>query len=302
MCLPERRVTNVEIAEKLDIDPAWVEQKLGIRERRLAGEGQLTSDLAVSAARIALTSAGLGHDAIDLVILATATPDRQAPSTACIVQSKLGMAQVPAFDVSAVCSGFVYAMTIAAQFLHTGISARALVIGADTFSRITDWSSGDCVFFGDGAGAVVLERSEDPGAFFLSRITADSLGIDHFTVPSGDRYFRMNRSGVYGAARQLVGRMACEVLEEAEVEPTDVGHVIPHQASVKLLRDIAVDIEVGFDKFWTNMDRVGNTAGATIPIALYDAWNSGTLKKNDWIMFLAAGAGMTAGAALYRWH
>ncbi|MGK9338006.1 3-oxoacyl-ACP synthase III family protein [Sinorhizobium meliloti] len=299
--LPSRAISNSELASSCRVDPAWVEKKLGIVERRVVAEDEQTSDLAAAACREALASAGISVDEINLLIVATATPDRQAPSTACTVLRKLGLERAIAFDVSAVCAGFMYAMATAANFLQSGSVRRALVVGADTFTRITDWSSDDCVFFGDGAGAVVLESRGGRTAPFYCSLTADSSALDFFTVPPAERQFKMDREGVYKTARRLLREVVNSTLAAAGVSSNEIAYVVPHQASLKLLGDVASDIGVGFDKFHLNMGRVANTAGATVPIAFAEAWGSGAFRPNDWTLFLAAGAGMTAGAALYRW-
>ena len=300
--VPERRLTNEEIASVVDVDPNWVRDKLGIQERRIAAEQELTSDMALSAARSALSVAGLDPSDVGLVVLATTTPDRQAPATACRVTQGLGIPEVPAFDLSAVCSGFLYALTTAAHCLQGGLRDTALVIGADAFSRITNWKSRDCVFFGDGAGAVILERSAADAAFFLSSLGADATGYDYFTIYPGDQHFSMDAKGVYCSAKEMVSGLAKRTLERAGLHPTDIDHVIPHQPSITLLKAISREVGVSFNKFWLHMDRYANTAAGTIPIALEDARRSGELKHGDWMLFAAAGAGMTSGVALYRWH
>lgn len=300
--LPSDRLTNEEIATHAPIDPDWVKLKLGIFERRIAGADETTSDLAAYAGCAALEDAGVDPKDVQMVIVATATPDRQAPATACYVLGKLGIRNVPAFDLAAVCSGFIYAVTTAAQFIENGYCDNALVIGADTFSRLTNWRSRDCVFFGDGAGAVYLERSEDPKAFFLGRLTADGVGQDHFTVRPDRPWFSIDTKGVYSSAMRLVPQVVREILRQAELEPCDIDHVIPHQASLTLLRDIASETGLSFNKFWLHMDRYANTAAATVPIALDQAVRSSTVNDGDWLLFAAAGAGMTSGAAVYRWH
>ncbi len=300
--LPADRVTNELIAKRAPIDPEWVKLKLGISERRIARADETTSDLAANAGRAALQDADIDPQSVQMVIVATTTPDRLAPATACYVQGQLGIRDVPAFDLAAACSGFIYAVTTAAQFIENGCCENALIIGADKLSRITNWHSRDCVFFGDGAGAVYLERSAEPEAFFLSRLTADGVGQDHFTVPPDSPWFSINPQGVYSSAKQLVTQVTREVLHQAQLEPCDIDHVIPHQASVTLLRDIARETGLSFNKFWLHMDRYGNTAAATVPIALAEAVRSSTVHDGDWMLFAAAGAGMTSGAAVYRWH
>ena len=300
--LPAERVTNELIAKRAPINPEWVRRKLGISERRIARADETTSDLAANAGRAALEDAEIAPEDVQMVIVATTTPDRLTPATACFVQGKLGIRDVPAFDVGAACSGFIYAVTTAAQFIENGCCENALVIGADTLSRLTNWDSHDCVFFGDGAGAVYIERSTDPKAFFLSRLTADGVGQEHFTVPPDSPWFSINSPAVYSSVKQLISQVTREVLRQAQLEPCDIAHVIPHQASITLLRDIASETGLSFNKFWLHMDRYGNTAAATVPIALSEAVHSSAVRDGDWMLFAAAGAGMTSGAAVYRWH
>lgn len=300
--VPEDCVTNELIATHAPIDLEWVRLKLGISERRIASADETTSDLAANAGRAALENADIDPQDVQMVIVATTTPDRLAPSTACYVQGKLGIHDVPAFDVAAACSGFIYAVTTAAQFIENECCENALIIGADTLSRVTNWQSRDCVFFGDGAGAVYLERSAEPQAYFLSRLTADGVGQEHFTVPPDSPWFSMDARGVYSSAKQLVSQVTGEVLRRARLEPCDIAHVIPHQASVTLLKDIASETGLSFNKFWLHMDRYANTAAATVPIALNEAVRSSAVREGDWMLFAAAGAGMTSGAAVYRWH
>lgn len=300
--LPDDCVTNEFLATQAPIDPEWVRLKLGISERRVARADESTADLAAMAGRAALEDAEIAPQDVQMVIVATMTPDRLTPATACYVQHQLGIRDVPAFDLGAACSGFMFAITTAAQFIENGCCDNALVIGAEKVSRITNWESRDCVFFGDGAGAVLIERSTDPDAVFLSQITADGVGLDHFTVPLESPWFSIDPQGVYSSAKRLVTRVTQEVLRQAQLEPCDIAHVVPHQASLTLLKDIACETGLSFNKFWLHMDRYGNTAAATVPIALGEAVRSSTVNDGDWLLFAAAGAGMTAGAAVYRWH
>ena len=299
---PDRRVSNETIAESAPVDPDWVREKLGVSERRICDPAQLTSDLAANAGFAALESASVDPDDVQMLIVATTTPDRMAPSTACLVQGKLNIRDTPAFDIGAACSGFLFAMTTAAQFIETGQCDNALVIGADTLSRVTDWTSRDCIYFGDGAGAAFVERSSCAKAYFRSSITADGCGQENFTVHPGASHFAIDPKGVYRSAKSLVSREASKVLKLAGLEPHEVDHVIPHQASTTLLKAIAEEIGVSFNKFWVHMDEYANTAAATVPIALNQAVLSDEVSDGDWLLIAAAGAGMTAGAAMYRWH
>lgn len=304
VALPETRLSNAEIARTRnpEIDCDWVEERLGILERRIADPATQTSDLAAEAARNALAAAGVRPESVDLLIVATATPDRQAPATACIAQAKAGLANAVAFDVSAVCSGFLFGLTTAAAFIRSGQARRALVVGADIFSRITDWSRKDCVFFGDGAGAALIEHSSHADRLFDAQLYSDGSRHEVFTVPAGERFFSMQAKGVIDAALYAVPRCVDAVTSRNGILPEDVDVVVPHQPSTNLLRNIAWRTGVPFQKFRTNMDRYANTAGATIPIVLHETLAQGAIRSGDLVLFASAGAGFTAGAAVHRWH
>ncbi|KAB0644783.1 3-oxoacyl-ACP synthase III family protein [Burkholderia latens] len=301
IALPERVVTNEELAITAGVNPSWATEKLGISGRRICGPSEHTSDLAATSARNAIDDSGLSDDDIDLVIVATATPDRRAPSTACLTLNKLGIDGVPAFDLSAVCSGFLFAMVTASQFVKSGMYENVLVIGADTFSKVTDWTRRDCVYFGDGSGAVVVQATWDSGAKFDALMSTGVEGVENFTIPTGQGYFEMAGGPVFESASTMVPKLIGSLLERSGLCPDDVDSVIPHQPSVHLLRRIAELSGLDFGKFHLSMDRLANTAGATIPIALWEARQAGRLKVGDLILFASAGAGMTAGAALMRW-
>ena len=298
---PDQVMTNDELAKRVKTNSDWIEKNLGIRQRRIAPKGMLTSDLATRAGARALEQAGLNAAELDLIILATATPDRKAPSTACFVQRDLGAVRAAAFDMNAVCSGFLYAMTVANQFIRSGEMRHILVIGADTFSTITDWNRRDCVFFGDGAGAVVLSRSEDPAGFFSSKIYADGKGHDNFTVLPEDRFFTMNGRAVYETGTVVLPAAIQTILKENSLTVDNIDWIVPHQPSIVILKKTAEILGVPFDKVCTNMDRYANTSSATIPLMLDEANRAGRFKKRDIIVFAAVGSGWTWGAAIYRW-
>jgi 3-oxoacyl-[acyl-carrier-protein] synthase III len=312
---PERVVTNDELAGKVGTSDEWVRSKLGIRERRVAAVDQSTSDLAVQAGTRALENAGVDASELDMIILATATPDRMAPATAPKVQHRIGARNAAAFDVNAVCAGFIYGLTVGAQFVGTGMSHKVLVIGADTFSRITDWSRRDCVFFGDGAGAVVLSQTDDESGFLCSRLYADGGGYEAFTVPAGGselpaspetlasglHTYRMDGHLVYETAIQVIPSALRSVLSKSGLQPADVDHVIPHQPSIRILEESARRLEIPFEKFHTNMDRYANTSSATIPLLLDEVNRSGAIKPGEIVGFVAVGAGWAWGASILRW-
>ena len=313
--VPKRVVTNEYLEGLVSTNAKWIESPQGIRERRVAADGEATSDLAANAARNALLNAKIRAEDIDLLIVATSTPDRLAPSTACIVQEKIGAFNAAAFDLAAVCSGFLYAMSVAAQFIAAGTYNNVLVIGADTFSRITDWTRRDCVFFGDGAGAAIMTHADDGEGFISLRLFADGRGKLAWTIPAGgserpatketveaqQHYFQMDGREVFNTAVTVLPKAILEVLSDANLTVDDVKCVIPHQPSIGILKETARILRMDFSKFHTNMDRYANTSGGTIPILLDEVNRSGLLQKNDVVLFAAVGSGWTWGAAIMKW-
>ena len=300
--VPEKILTNQDLERMAPTSASWVEENLGIKERHIAAEGEFTSDLASAAALDAINRGNLNPEDIELIIVATATPDRKAPSTACLVHEKIPIRHCcPAFDIGAVCSGFLYGMTIAAQFIQAGQYRKVLVIGADTFSKITDWNSRDSVFFGDGAGAVVMQRTEEPTAFFASEIYANGAGKDNFTVFPNDLHFTMNGKAVYETGSSVLPEAIQSLLRKHGFSIEDVSLVIPHQPSVRLLRKTAEVLGLPLAKMKMNMSRYANTAGATVPLLLDQTNKAGEIRCGDLLVFAAVGAGWTWGASLYRW-
>lgn len=300
--VPERVVTNAEVVGGVGTTSEWVEANVGVRERRIAKDDEFTSDLAAKAGLRAIEMAGIDKSEVDLIILATATPDRKAPSAACFAQMKMGITNgCPAFDIAAVCSGFLYAMTIGCQFIQTRMYRNVLVIGADTFSKITDWSRRDCVFFGDGAGAVVLQASPHEDGLFSSVLFADGRGHEGFTVPQGSPHFTMNGRAVFETGSTVLTSAIREVVTRNGYRLDDIASFVPHQPSIRLLRRTAELLEVPFDRFHHNMDRYANTSGGTIPLLLDEVNRAGLLKRDDLVVFAAVGSGWTWGASIYRW-
>lgn len=300
--VPATILSNEVITENLTTRPQWIVETLGIRERHIAGPAEYTSDLAARAGLAAIAAAGLAPNEIDLIIVATSTPDRKAPSTACIAQLKMGITNCcAAFDVAAVCSGFVYGMTIAGQFLENRTYEHALVIGADTFSTVTDWKHRDCVFFGDGAGAVVLERNNRKDALFASILWAQGEGMDHFTIFPGEPYFTMNGKAVYDKATATLPECIQQILCLNHLELEQVKMIIPHQASAHVLKRTAEALNVPYSRMQTNLESYGNTAGASVPLVLDQVNRRGLIHEGDLLLFAAIGAGWTWGASLYRW-
>ncbi|MBZ5584107.1 MAG: ketoacyl-ACP synthase III [Acidobacteriia bacterium] len=300
--VPARILTNEEIVGGLPTSAEWVVETLGIRQRRIAEPDECTSDLAARAGLSAIASAGLEPNEIDLIVLATSTPDRKVPSAACMAQKKMGIRNgCPAFDVSAVCSGFLYGITIAGQFIQNGVYDHALVIGADTYSKVTDWSHRNCVFFGDGSGAVVLERDHRENGLFSSILFADGAGMDDFTVFPADPFFTMNGKAVYAKATAVLPECVRQILCVNRLGLDDVTMIIPHQASAHVLKRTAELLNIPYSRMQTNLESYANTAGATVPLLLDQVNRGGSIHANDLLLFAAIGAGWTWGATLYRW-
>lgn len=312
--VPETVYTNEYLESILPTSADWIYENVGIRERHIAAPDQATSDLAAEAGRRAIEDAGLDVKDIDLIIVATATPDRKAPSTAAFVQHKLKANNAAAFDLAAVCSGFLFSMSVASQFIASGVYNNILVIGADTFSRITDWSRRDAIFFGDGAGAAVLSSANVTEGFLAYRLYTDtSEEMLGFTVPAGgseilltpdnleDQFFQMNGKMVFQSAIKVLPAAINQVLKDTGLTINDIDIMIPHQPSIRILQKTAELIGLPFDKVMTNMDKYANTSGGTIPIMLDEAKKAGKLKKGDIVLFAAVGSGWTYGAALIKW-
>lgn len=291
----------------------WIYENLGIKERRIS-TGETTSDLAYEAGRVAIEDAGLAPGDIDLIILATATADRLAPSCACFVQEKLGAKNAVAFDISAVCSGALFATSTGVQYIKSGMYKNVLVIGADTFSNITDWSRRDAVFFGDGAGAILLSDTREDKGFVDFILRTDGTGKEHFTIPgggsekpstknsfdNGEHFFQMNGKEVYKTAIDVVPKCISEILKKNDRTIDEIKFLLPHQPSIKILQEVAKQINLPFEKVKTNMDRYANTSGGTIPIILDETLKNNEFKNGDLLLFAAVGAGWTWGTALYK--
>jgi 3-oxoacyl-[acyl-carrier-protein] synthase III len=313
--VPQKIYTNEYLESIIDTNSEWIYNTLGIKERRIAGEDEATSDLAAEAGKIAVHDAGLIAKDIDLLIVATSTPDRIAPSTACIVQDKLGLINAAAFDLAAVCSGFLYSMSVASQFIASGTYQNILVIGADTFSKITNWENRDAVFFGDGAGAVILSYANVNEGFLAYRLYSDGSGRSNFTVPAGGseipsshktidkklHFYKMNGKAVFNTGIKVLPKAINQVLADTGLTVNDIDYMVPHQPSIGLLKKTAEIIGLPFEKVMTNMDRYANTSGGTIPILLDELKKSGKLKSGNFILFAAVGAGWTYGASIIKW-
>ena len=300
---PERIVTNEDLAPKVNSSPEWIYENLGITERRICEKNQFTSDLAANAGLSALKAANIDASEIDLLIVATSTPDRKAPSTACIVKHKMKMnSTCPAFDISAVCSGFIYALSIASDMMKDKKYKNVMLIGADTFSKITDWTRRDAVFFGDGAGAVILRQSDYKDALFSSILFSESSNPDHFTVHPEDDFFTMNGKAVFETGTKVLPEAIHTIMDHNHMTVDQIDYIIPHQPSIGILKETAKILELPFSKIKTNMKNYANTSGATIPLLLDEVNRRGEFKTNDKVVFAAVGSGWTWGAAIYVWH
>jgi len=311
--LPEQVVTNNDLAARgVETSDEWVVQRTGIKQRHFAKEGEFTSDLATKAAQAALKSAGLSVDDVDVVIVATTTPDNVFPSTAARVQAKLGMQRGFAFDVQAVCSGFVYALTVADNFIRLGQAKTALVIGAETLSRLIDWRDRTtCVLFGDGAGAVVLQASEGKGdvsdrGVISTHLHADGHQYDHLYVDGGVGstatfgYMRMDGKEVFRHAVQRLSEVVDEALEANHLLPEAIEWLVPHQANKRIIDGIAKKLHLPPERVVVTIDKHANTSAASIPLALSTAVSDGRIQKGQLILMNAMGGGFTWGAALIR--
>ena len=309
--LPPRRVTNQDLAAELatrgiETSDQWIVERTGIRARHFAGADVAASELAMEAVGPALAAADCDVAQIDLIIVATSTPDMVFPSTACILQRKLGLQGCPAFDVQAVCSGFVYALTVADSMIRTGAARKALVIGTEVFSRILDFNDRTtCVLFGDGAGAVVLEASEKPG-LLASELHADGRHADILCTPGtvsggqvvGSPLLRMDGQAVFKLAVGVLEDVARSVLAKAERSDADIDWLIPHQANIRIMQSTAKKLKLPLDKLIVTVDEHGNTSAASIPLALDVAVRSGKIKRGDTVMLEGVGGGFTWGAVL----
>ena len=311
--LPARILTNDELAKTVDTSDEWIVKRTGIRERRVAAKGELTSDLAIEAARAALNMAGMSADDIDLIVCATSTPDETFPATATRVQAKLGMTGGAAFDVQAVCSGFIYGLAVADNFIRAGQASTALVIGAETFSRILDWQDrSTCVLFGDGAGAVVLQGAEGNGGskergILSTHIYSDGRHHDALYVDGGPSstgtvgHLRMDGREVF---RHAVVRMAEAIdtaLQANGLTPGDIDWLVPHQANRRIIDAMARRLNLPDDRVVVTVDRHANTSAASIPLALCQAVGDERIRSGDLILMEAMGGGFTWGSALLRW-
>jgi 3-oxoacyl-[acyl-carrier-protein] synthase-3 len=316
--VPAKRLTNDDLAHMVETSDEWIRTRSGIRERRIAGPEENPSDLAVPAAQEALAQAGLTPADVDLLIVGTMTPDLVFPSTACLLQSKLGLRPVPAFDVAAACSGFLYILEIGAAMVRAGPYRHALIVGTEKMSSVLDWKDrSTCVLFGDGAGAAVLTRSAEPGVGVIDSILhtdgsqarlllqpggGSACPPTHASLDEGKHFLKMNGKEVFKIAVREMEQVIRDLLAQHQLTAAQIALVVPHQANIRILDALATRLEIPMERFVINIDRFGNTSAASIPIALEEAHTAGRVKPGDYIVLVAFGAGLTWGATLIKWH
>ncbi|HEV2072850.1 MAG TPA: beta-ketoacyl-ACP synthase III [Thermomicrobiales bacterium] len=315
VAVPDRVLTNQDLERMVETSDEWIVSRTGIRERRIVGANDSTTSLATDAARKAMERAGCTADDVDLIVVATATPDDFLVSQSCLVQAEIG-GSAAAFDVGAACAGFVTALAVATQFVNGGVYNRALVIGVDTLTRYIDYTDrGTCVLFGDGAGAVVIESSSEPRGLLSTELGADGAGHKHLYVPgwaqmvpeSADIFpdsrphLQMNGREVFRFAVQVMGDAALKSIEKAGLTLDQVDMLIPHQANARIIWAAQRQLQLPQEKVWINVDRFGNTSAASVPIALAEAADAGALKEGDNVVLVAFGAGLAWAAGLVRW-
>jgi 3-oxoacyl-[acyl-carrier-protein] synthase-3 len=315
--LPARTMTNRDLERLVDTTDAWIMEHSGISERHIAAAKESTSTMALRAARDALEVANLDPGDLDLLIVATVTPDHLFPATACLVQDALGASKAGTFDLSAGCSGFIHGMSVASQMILAGAYDNALVIGAETLSRIIDWQDRDtCILFGDGAGAVVLKASETPGGILSFTLGSDGSGGDLLILPAGGshlpasqetvakglHYTRMNGREVFRFAVRIMGQAAREAIKKANLTIEDIELFIPHQANLRIIASAANQLSVPMERVFNNIQKYGNTSAASVPIALCEAIEEGKIRPGEHVVLVAFGAGLTWGAAVVEWQ
>ena len=307
--LPAKVLANRDLESLVDTTDEWIFTRTGIRQRHVAADEEKTSDLALHASRKALDAAGITSADLDLIIVATTTPDMIFPSTACILQAKLGAKNCPAFDVQAVCSGFIYGLSTADQFMRSGTFRNALVVGAEIYSRILDWNDrATCVLFGDGAGAVVLQRSDKPG-ILSSHLHADGSHAGMLSVPgtvcggkvSGRPFLQMDGQGVFKFAVKVLGDVVDEALGANGMQRTDIDWLVPHQANIRIIQATAKKLGMSMEKVVQTVDRHANTSAASIPLALDEAVRDGRIRAGQNVLLEGVGGGFAWGAALVKW-
>lgn len=311
-CLPKKIVTNQDLEKTLDTTDEWIQERTGIKRRHIAGDDETTSSIGLEAARRAMAAANVGAEDIDLIIVGTTTPDKIFPSTACIIQRQLGVRGCPAFDVQAVCSGFIYALDLANRYIQTSGASTALVIGSETLSRIVNWKDrSTAVLFGDGAGAVVLQKSDEPG-ILATHIHADGqyeellqvrcgVSVGYDTTKAGHAYIEMNGNAVFRRAVASFDHMAREAVADLDGDLSDIDWFVPHQANMRIITAAAKRLGMPMERVIATVDEHANTSGASIPLALDLAIRDGRIKRGQTLLFAAFGAGFTWGSAMLKY-
>jgi 3-oxoacyl-[acyl-carrier-protein] synthase-3 len=313
---PEGILTNHDLEQRIETSDKWIVERTGVRQRHIAAKDEATSDMAAKAGERALAAAGVSASEVDLIIVATTTPDMFFPSTACLVLHRLGVSHAAAFDLSAACSGFVYALSVGEQYILSGKYKKVLVIGADLMSRFVNWDDrATCVLFGDGAGAVLLAPTSGEHGILSSRLHSDGAFWDLISVPGGGtanppseqvlaeklNTIKMKGNETFKVAVRRLEEVARETLADNNISISDLSFIVPHQANIRIIKAVAERLEIGMDKIVMNMDRYGNTSAASIPLALDEAVSDGRIKEGGLILLLAFGSGLTWGSSLIRW-
>jgi len=316
MAVPEKVLTNDDISKLVDTNDEWIRERTGIRERRIARDGQYPSTLGAEASLNALRVANVGPKAVDLIICSSSSPEYIFPATACLIQDQIGASNAGAFDIQAACTGFIFSLNLAAQSIRGGAAKTVLVVGTETLSRFMNWKDrSTCILFGDGAGAFLLQASEEPGGVFEGVMHSDGSGGDLLSLPAGGsrhpatditvhtgmHYVQMDGKEVYRFATKVMAQATREAVSASNMKLEDLDLIIPHQANIRIIEAAARGLKMPMDKFVVNLDRYGNTSTASIPIATVEAVEQGRLKKGDKLVFVGFGGGLTWGAAAAEW-
>jgi 3-oxoacyl-[acyl-carrier-protein] synthase-3 len=315
--VPAKVLTNVDLEKLVDTSDAWITERTGIKERRIAADDETTSDMAFRASQKALSAAGLAASDLDMIVVATVTPDQQLPACAAYLQQKLGVTQIPAFDIAAACAGFVYGLSIADQFIRTGMNRHVLVVGVELLSRVTNWEDRNtCVLFGDGAGAVVVSATEDDtgGRVLSSKLHTDSTLTESLCIPAGGTREPITTEGltqhrnkvamiggdIFKIAVKNLTSTSRSAIEEAGIQADNVDWVVPHQANMRIITQVSARLGIPLERFILNIDRFGNTSSASIPLALDEGVRDGRVRSGQTVLMCALGAGISWGSALVR--
>jgi 3-oxoacyl-[acyl-carrier-protein] synthase-3 len=316
MAVPDQIMTNFDLEKMVETSDQWIRERTGISQRRIAIPEQTTATLGAEAALKALRAARLGPRQVDLIIVATSSPEHLFPATACLVQDRIGAVNAGAFDLSAACTGFICGLAMAAQAIRSGSIDNALVIGSETLSRLVDWSDRNtCILFGDGAGAFVLQGSDKPGGYLSSLMRSDGSGGDLLSVPAGgsclptsnetisngQHYIHMNGREVFRFATRVMAQATQQAVEKAQLKIDDIQLIVPHQANIRIIEAAARGLRLSMERFAVNVDRYGNTSTASIPIATCEALEKGRIRPGDHLVFVGFGGGLTWGAAVFQW-